>query len=123
MISLMPDGRVEFRVLARGADRVQLLGSFTGWERGAIELESEGGGWFCARIAIDPGDHEFQYLIDGTGWQADFGAFGVRFNEYGLWVSQLHVREPAPSRLVVETRPVRPKATPAPGGRIRLPAA
>lgn len=123
MISLMPDGRVEFRVLASTAARVQLLGTFTGWERNAIDLEPSGDGWFGAEVRIGAGDHEFQYLIDGEHWMADFGAFGVRLNEYGLWVSQLHVPESEPSKWVIETRRVRPTATPSPGGEVRLPAA
>lgn len=123
MISRMPDGRVRFRVLARGASRVQLMGTFTGWERAVIDLASGGDGWFHADVRVAPGDHEFQYLVDGTNWMADFAAFGVRMNEYGLWVSQLHVPEPESSRWTIETRRVRPTVTPAPGGDVRLPAA
>jgi hypothetical protein len=123
MITRQPDGTVEFRVFATNAHRVQLLGSFTGWERSPFDLTPEGDGWFVGSLRLEPGDHEFQYLADGTAWMADFGAFGVRFNEYGLWVSQLHIEEPASPRLTVETRRVRPTPTPAPGGRIATPAA
>ncbi len=123
MISVMADGSIEFRLFARGAGRVELLGSFTGWEREAIEMQTVGDGWFVAKLSIPHGDHEFQYRIDGTTWLADYGASGVRMNEFGLWVSQLVVAEPRPRRMVVQTRPVRPQVTPAPGGRVRLTAA
>ena len=123
MITRMPDGRIRFRVQARGVDRVQLLGTFTDWESSPVDLTPAADGWFAMDLQIEPGDHEFQYLADGERWMADFAAFGVRMNEFGLWVSQLHVEEAVPSKLTIETRPVRPKATPAPGGAVRLPAA
>ena len=122
MISQSAEGGIGFRLYTK-AKRVELLGSFTGWERDPIEMTDLGTGWFVARVEIEPGEHEFQYRLDGCRWLADFAANGVRLNEFGLWVSQLCVPEPSPRRLVVETRSVRPHATPAPGGRVRLPAA
>lgn len=123
MITLQPDGTVEFRVFATDADRVQILGSFSGWEAGAIDMTRQGGGWFTARLRIEPGDHEFQYLIDGRQWLADYGAWGVRYNDYGLWVSQLSVPTTVSPKLTVETRKVKPSPTPAPGGAVLRPAA
>lgn len=123
MITRQPDGTVEFRVFATGAERVQILGSFTGWEAEPIGMTPCGGGWFTASVRIEPGDHEFQYLIDGQRWLADYGASGVRHNEYGLWVSQLCVPERASLKLVVETRNIKPTPTPAPGGTVLRPVA
>ncbi len=123
MITQMSDGVVEFRLFCRDADRVELLGSFTGWEREPIAMEKNADGWFIVRTSIQPGEHEFQYRVNGTKWLADFAASGVRMNDFGLWVSQLYVPEPRVTKLVVETRPVRTHSTPAPGGRVRMPAA
>ena len=123
MISERTEGVIEFRLFSKDAKRVELLGSFTNWECEPVEMTGLGNGWFSAHLVIEPGEHEFQYRLDGDRWLADFAAHGVRLNDFGLWVSQLCVHEPKPRRIVVETRPVRPHATPAPGGRVRWPAA
>lgn len=123
MITQMPNGSFEFRLFARDAARAEILGSFTGWRDRPIPMRRQQDGWFVVRCEIEQGDYEFQYLIDGSIWQADYGASGVRLNEFGLWVSQLTVPEVCGRRLVVETRAIRPGVTPAPGGRVRLPAA
>ena len=123
MITLQPDGTVEFRVFATDAERVQIPGSFAGWESGAIDMTRQEDGWFTANVRIEAGDHEFQYLIDGQRWLADYGAWGVRHNEYGLWVSQLSVPTKVSPKLTVETRKIKPTPTPAPGGAVLRPAA
>lgn len=119
VVTHLSSGSVEFRVFRPSADRVELLGTFTDWRQRAVSMQKEPSGWFVARLAVEPGDHEFQYLIDGTEWIADYGASGVSQNGYGLWVSALFVPEPETRRIVVETRPVKPGLNPAPGGILR----
>ena len=91
MVSLTGSGSVSFRVFAPQAARVQLVGSFTGWREGAVGMERTDEGWHRVELELAPGDHEFQYLMDGSVWLADYAAGGVRMNEFGTWVSRLHV--------------------------------
>ncbi|MDX2114345.1 MAG: glycogen-binding domain-containing protein [Planctomycetota bacterium] len=91
MVSTLPDGELEFKVFIPTARTVEVVGSFTGWRDRPLALSSDGSGWWTGRTAVPPGDHDFQYRIDGEGWMADFAAHGVRLNPFGQWVSRLAV--------------------------------
>ncbi len=105
MVTQTAEGVHEFRIFLPNASRVEILGTFTGWHDGPIELERMGDGWYEVNLEIEPGDHEFQYLIDGHNWLADYAAGGVRLNRFGTWVSMLHIPTPTPKPVpVVETR-------------------
>ncbi len=91
MVTRTDNGLTVFRIHAPKASRVQVLGSFTGWHDQPITMDRVGEGWHEAAVLVGPGDHEFQYLIDGATWLADYAAGGVRRNDHGGWVSQLHV--------------------------------
>lgn len=80
-----------FRVYLPEARSVELVGSFTDWRVRPIPMLREPSGWWIARTDMDPGDHLFSYLVDGSAWMADYAASGVKANGYGGWVSQLHV--------------------------------
>lgn len=101
MVSLTGSGSVSFRVFAPQASRVQLVGSFTGWQANPLAMERSEEGWHSVELPLDAGDYEFQYLMDGSIWLADYAAGGVRMNEYGTWVSTLHVPQ-------IESRPAKP---------------
>ena len=104
MVTRLENGVVVFRVHRDGAERVELLGSFTGWHDRPIELQPVGGGWWRVMIDVPAGDHEFKYLIDGREWIVDYAASGVELNEFG-WTSLLHVPQtkPAPEVTVVKS--------------------
>jgi len=91
MVHLTADGRTRFRVFAPEAERVELLGCFTGWHDNPIRMMKSREGWHEAECELDGGDYEFQYLVDGATWLADYAAGGVKMNVFGNWVSQLHV--------------------------------
>ena len=91
-------GRTTFRVFCPQAEQVEIVGSFTGWHDQPVQMKrikEGGGGWWQAVLDLDPGDHEFQYLIDRREWRPDYAAGGLRLNEFGTWVSQLTVHAPA----------------------------
>ncbi|MCA9293716.1 MAG: glycogen-binding domain-containing protein [Phycisphaerales bacterium] len=117
MVTQTDDGVVQFRMHLPGATRVELLGTFTGWHDGPIDLDRVGGGWFELNLEIEPGDHEFQYLIDSRSWLADYAAGGVRLNRFGTWVSLLHIpartAQPAPKEepATIATRMTKARAT------------
>lgn len=100
MVHLSANGRARFRVFAPDAERVELLGCFTGWHDHPITMEKSSDGWHVVECDLEPGDFEFQYLVDGATWLADYAAGGVKMNVFGNWVSQLHV----PSRVARSTR-------------------
>ena len=97
MVSQTPDGHTLFRLFAPEASSVQLFGTFTGWGSTPISLEKSRDGWFEAELSISPGEHEFQYLIDGTRWLADYAAAGVRMTDEGAWLSILQIAPKSPA--------------------------
>jgi len=94
MVTITDRGTAVFRVFEPGVQRVEIRGSFTEWHARPIELVSCGGGWWETEIPVEPGDHEFQYLVDGARWTTDYAASGVRLSRMGTWVSLLFVPEP-----------------------------
>lgn len=100
MVTVHEDGMVRFALYRPGASRVEVLGTFTGWHESPASMQDEGDGWWTLTVEIRPGDHEFQYLADGREWVSDYAASGLRLNEYGGWVSLLHV----PAAVVVRSR-------------------
>jgi 1,4-alpha-glucan branching enzyme len=91
MVSVDEFGRSTFRVFLPEAQRVELLGDFTGWERSPIVMTRTGDGWWGAEVGVEHGEHTFQYLVDGRVWLADYAAQGVSVNGFGVWVSHLVV--------------------------------
>jgi hypothetical protein len=63
--ALIADGTVRFRIHAPGAATVSVAGDFNGWDRSRHSMREEGGGWWGISIRIDPGNHQYAYVIDG----------------------------------------------------------
>lgn len=91
MVSTLPSGELEFKVFVPSAESVEVLGTFTGWTTHPLSLHRDEAGWWTGRLAVAPGDHDFQYRIDGCGMMADYAAHGVRLNAQGQWISRLAV--------------------------------
>jgi 1,4-alpha-glucan branching enzyme len=92
-------GRVKFQVYLPHAERVELVGDFTEWEAGAIEMRRDhDSGWWTTVCDVTDGDHTFSYLVDGQYWMPDYAASGVHRNEYGRWTSDLCVQTPRRER-------------------------
>jgi hypothetical protein len=58
-------GRVCLRVLAPGARQVSVVGTFNAWDPEASPLDSVGNGRWEGCLEIEPGLHEYAYVIDG----------------------------------------------------------
>jgi 1,4-alpha-glucan branching enzyme len=91
VVTTLPTGELEFKVFAPHAATVEVLGSFTGWFARPVALVRSPEGWWIGRVGVKPGDHDFQYRIDGEALMADYAAHGVRLNPFGQWVSRLAV--------------------------------
>lgn len=61
---------VVFRLDAPGARTVRLAGDFTGWQPGP-ELTQETPGVWTVRVPVEPGLHDYAFLVDGTRWVQD----------------------------------------------------
>ena len=92
MITSLPSGEIEFKVFIPHAESVEVLGTFTDWMARPYQLQRSHEGWWTGRIRISPGDHDFQYRIDGVSIMADYAAHGVKLNPYGQWISRLAVQ-------------------------------
>lgn len=95
MVTALSNGELEFRVFVPAASSVEVLGSFTGWVAQPMSLAPAGEGWWSGRAKVQPGDHDFQYRIDGEACMADFAAHGVKMNARGQWISRLAVPKSA----------------------------
>ena len=61
---------VQFRLDAPEADRVELAGSFTGWTPEYELVETAEGVW-TALIPLEPGVHDYTFVINGEQWVLD----------------------------------------------------
>lgn len=67
---------VQFRLDAPGANRVTLAGSFTQWQPG-YELQETSPGVWTALVPLEPGVHDYAFIVDGKKWIADPHAIQV----------------------------------------------
>jgi len=91
MVEVLEGGESIFRVYLPHATRVRLAGDFTRWRDQALDMASDGDGWWVASRRLDPGDYAFCYLVDDDEWTPDYAAFGVEVNDFGAWVSRVLV--------------------------------
>jgi hypothetical protein len=94
-----PTGKVfvQFRLDASKASDVRLAGSFTGWKP-AYRLQQVSPGVWSVVIPLDPGVHDYAFVVDGGRWIADPTAPAVD-DGFGGVNSRLSVLLPGDSRL------------------------
>lgn len=87
----LPDGStnadslvyVQFVVDAPTAETVHLVGDFTEWQP-TVELEdADGDGVWSGRVPLQPGVHEYMFVIDGADWITDPNAAGYQDDGFG----------------------------------------
>ncbi len=82
-----PVCKVTFRfpaARARGAERVQVIGDFNGWDTSAGQMERLQKGDFKYVLELLAGRaYRFRYLIDGERWENDEAADRYERNEFG----------------------------------------
>ncbi len=61
---------VQFRLHAPEASEVRLAGSFTEWEP-LHRLHPAGDGMWSVMVPMDPGIHDYAFVLDGTEWTPD----------------------------------------------------
>jgi 1,4-alpha-glucan branching enzyme len=55
-----------FRLTARGANQVQLVGDFTHWEERPIPMIKGVDGAWRATVILPEGRHQYLFLVDGN---------------------------------------------------------
>ena len=59
-----------FAFRAPGALNVQLVGTFTHWQKSPVNLRKDSGGaWRCS-LKLEPGTYHYRFLVDGQ-WHDD----------------------------------------------------
>lgn len=88
---------VHFRLEASGAERVQLVGDFTDWQPAYSLSEVREGVWSVV-VPVQPGVHEYGFLVDGQQWTVD--PFAPRVDDgFGGANSRLDVLGPVGTSL------------------------
>jgi AMP-activated protein kinase-like protein len=88
---------VQFRLDASQASEVRLAGSFTGWKP-AYRLQQMSPGVWSIVVPLEPGVHDYAFVVDDGEWIADPTA-PVVDDGFGGVNSRLAVLLPADSRL------------------------
>ena len=73
--------RVHFKLNAPDAKDVVLCGSFNHWATHSHQLKRDKKGTWATYVALEPGTHEYRFLVDGQ-WQDDPDA-AKALNPYG----------------------------------------
>jgi 1,4-alpha-glucan branching enzyme len=81
-----------FKLEAPQAERVFVAGCFNEWDPTANPLErGEEGIWSCT-LAVDPGEHEYRFIVDGVWWD-DPGNELRCWNDFGTQNCVLIIRD------------------------------
>jgi hypothetical protein len=83
-----PMARLALRVVE--AQAVFVAGSFNDWAADATPLQWDGAESWVAELALQPGEYEYRFVVDGQ-WQEDPAASRRVFNPFGGMNSILEV--------------------------------
>lgn len=89
----VPPGQVyvQFVIAAPGARSVSLAGDFSQWDPSIELTDADLDGVWSARVALDPGVHEYMFVIDGSEWRPDPNALSYTDDGFGQRNSVLAV--------------------------------
>ncbi len=74
--------KTTFKLQAPEAQQVYVAGCFNDWDPSADAMEPSGDGTWICTLLLEPGEHEYRFVVDGTWWD-DPMASERRPNEYG----------------------------------------
>lgn len=88
---------VRFVYVDRNASQVSLVGNFNQWQKDVTPLQATGvpGVWAVA-VPLEPGMHEYAFIVDGERWAPDPLAPGMT-DEFGTESSIVRVQGPTAS--------------------------
>lgn len=74
---------VQFMVEAGDAETVHLVGDFNEW-RPTVALEDpDGDGVWSGRVALEPGVHQYMFVVNGADWMTDPNASSYQDDGFG----------------------------------------
>jgi hypothetical protein len=82
---------VQFVVEAEEAESVHLAGDFSEWLPSIALSDPDGDGVWSGRVPLEPGVHEYMFVIDGSEWVSDPNAAVSRDDGFGRQNSLLAV--------------------------------
>lgn len=75
---------VRFELVAPGAERVALAGTFNGWSDSSIVFaRAPGGDAWTVTVALRPGRYQYLFVVDGERWLPDPDAHAQIEDEFG----------------------------------------
>jgi hypothetical protein len=89
-----PAQLVRFVFVDRDAQHVSVVGSFNQWQKGASPLRATGvPGVWAVSITLEPGTHEYAFVVDGDRWTPDPFA-PAKMDDFGTESSIVRVHAP-----------------------------
>ncbi len=77
-----PKKKTSFTLSAPEAQQVFVAGCFNDWDPTANPLEREEDGTWTCSLVLEPGEHEYRFVVDGCWWD-DPLAVERRPNDFG----------------------------------------
>lgn len=74
---------VQFVISAPDARTVALAGTFNEWNPSIQLSDPDGDGLWTGRVALEPGVHEYMFVIDGSEWRPDPNAISYIDDGFG----------------------------------------
>ena len=74
--------RETFQIMDPQATTVVLVGDFTAWQENPIPLRRQKDGIWRATVPLEPGAHEYRFVVDGQ-WRDDLQCHVRRPNPFG----------------------------------------
>ena len=71
-----------FQLIDPDATDVLLVGDFTDWEASPINLKQQKDGIWKTTVELEPGQHEYRFLVDGE-WRDDSRCTLRKANPFG----------------------------------------
>lgn len=87
---------VQFSLEAPGARTVAVSGDFNQWGADAVMEDSDGDGVWTLRVPLEPGLHEYMFVVDGERWVTDPRA--ERYTDDGFGNRNAVLAVPLPER-------------------------
>jgi len=62
---------VRFELVAPQARSASVAGSFNGWDPNALPMRRSASGTWIVTVPLAVGEHQYQFVVDGTRWEPD----------------------------------------------------
>ena len=85
---------VQFSIEAPSANTVAIAGDFNDWSPQVVLSDADGDGVWTGRVALEPGVHQYMFVIDGTQWTTDPNADRYTDDGFGNRNAVLVISQP-----------------------------